>query len=175
MLPFIIMISGYGAYQLFRKVSYVFIMNMAAVIFISLFFGGWLFDYYFIYPSKAATWWGWENKTAIELVMKNKSSYQYIFVSDFYTGATLAYAVYAQLDPVVYRNAIANPVAMADGRHLIKIDNVYFGSLDIDETRMAQNIIPPSSLYIGRPEEMKSPETVNAPDDNRLIFNIYRK
>lgn len=132
-----------------------------------------LMRYYFEYPVYAATWWGWENKAALDVARQHESEYDQVFISDFYSGATLAYAVYNQVDPMQYREAIAHPVTLADGRHLIKIGHYYFGSLDMDPTRLGQRIIPPKSLYIARPEEPPSSKSITAPDDGRVLFYVY--
>ncbi|MFA6569891.1 MAG: glycosyltransferase family 39 protein [Bacteroidota bacterium] len=134
----------------------------------------WSLRYFTEYPYYAATWWGWENKAAIDLGTKYENDYDYIFISDFYTASTLAYAVYKSVDPITYRYVVSHPVTLADDRHLIKIGKFYFGSLDIDSTRLKQQIIPPRSLYIGRPEEADGVDTINAPDDGRVLFKIHR-
>lgn len=129
--------------------------------------------YYFEYPEYAATWWGYENKKALDLAGERENSYQQIFISDFYSGAPLAFAVYHSLDPLEYRYSINNPVFVADGRKMIKIGKYYFGSLDINKERLSQKIIPPQSLYIGRPEELGGEEQIVAPEDGRLLFVIH--
>jgi hypothetical protein len=68
---------------------------------------------------------------------------------------------------------VINPIEFADKRSFIKIGKYYFGSLDLNKERLEQNLIPPNSLYIGRPEEADSDVTINAPDDGRILFKIY--
>lgn len=130
--------------------------------------------YYFEYPVYAATWWGWENKKAIDYAHKLEENYDNIFLSDFYTGMPLAFAVYNQIHPDVYRKALENPVVLADQRHLIQFEKYFIGSLDINATRLLSGIVPPKSLYIGRPEETPSEEIIRAPDDGRTLFYIYK-
>ena len=146
---------------------------------ISIMFGfvistGWyVARYHFDYPRYGATWWGWENKAALDLAKEQESRYETIFISDFYTGAPLAYAFYNQLDPRLYRAALANPIKVADDRTVIKIGKYYFGSLDLDTKRVAQGVIPPKTLYIGRPEEADGSDVIRAPDDGRVLFKIH--
>jgi len=130
--------------------------------------------YYFEYPVYAATWWGWENKAAIDYSKERENQYDYIFLSDFYTGMPLTFAVYNQIDPLVYRQAVYNPITLADDRHLIQLGKYFIGSLDIDSSRLESGIIPSRSLYIGRPEEAPSDETIRSPDDGRTLFRIYK-
>jgi 4-amino-4-deoxy-L-arabinose transferase-like glycosyltransferase len=132
-----------------------------------------LLRYYVDYPVYAATWWGYENKAEIDYAKDRESQYDNIFLSDYYSGSTLAYAVYSAYDPVQYRYAINHPVILADGRKFIKLGKFYFGSLDLDKTRLSQGLIPPKSLYIGRPFEADSDENIFAPDDKRILFKIY--
>lgn len=192
MLPAPFFMVGYGMYKLIKLVSdsstpgeslratslgvslrqYLFSGIIAFGFILSL--GSLLIRYYLEYPVYAATWWGWENKAALDYAKERESGYDNIFISDFYTGGTLAFAVYNQYDPLTYRYAVNNPVTLADGRSLVKLGKYYFGSLDINRERFSQNIIPPKSLYIGRPEEADSSETINAPDDGRVIFKIYK-
>lgn len=177
MLPTPFLIGGYGLYKVTSLFSAKRIKGLTAILISVLFafsLGSLLVRYYLEYPVYAATWWGWENKAALDYAKARESGYDNIFISDFYTGATLAFAVYNQYDPLIYRYAVNNPVTLADNRHLIKLGKYYFGSLDINRERLSGNIISPKSLYIGRPEEADSSETVNAPDDGRVIFKIYK-
>ncbi len=176
-LPVPFFIVGYGIYQVLSflnsgKLRSLFILAVTLGFMISL--GSLLIRYYLEYPVYAATWWGWENKAALDLARANQLQYDNIFISDFYTGSTLAFAVYNQYDPTQYRYAITHPVVLADGRNLVKLGKYYFGSLDINSQRLSQNRIPPRSLYIGRPQEADSNETINAPDDGRVIFKVFR-
>jgi hypothetical protein len=77
------------------------------------------------------------------------------------------------VNPQEYREAVNNPVTLADNRHFIKIGKYYFGSLDIDKKRFEQHVLPPRSLYIGRPEEFESDLKIVAPDDGRILFKIF--
>lgn len=178
MVPAIFMFVGYGLYKSVSLVSRIKNRSTLFLLIIVVFFvlsqGFVLIRYYFEYPIYAATWWGWENKAAIDYAKNFETQYDYIFISNFYTGATLTYAVYNSYDPIEYRMAVQNPIVMVDGRHLVKLGKYYFGSLDIDEERLQQNIIPAKSLYIARPEEADSKETINAPDDGRVLFKIHK-
>ncbi len=178
MLPAPFIFVSYGLYKSFSiltgKLKHKNLFPAVVATGYVLFLGVLLIRYYLEYPVYAATWWGWENKAALDYAKKRESDYEKIFISDFYTGAPLAFAVYNAYDPREFRKAINNPITMADNRHLIKLGKYYFGSLDIDKERLESGIIPPKSLYIARPEEADSPETINAPDDNRIIFKIYK-
>jgi 4-amino-4-deoxy-L-arabinose transferase-like glycosyltransferase len=178
MLPAPFIFVGYGLYKSFlflsEKLRYRNLFSAAVAIGYTLFLGTLLIRYYLEYPVYAATWWGWENKAAIDYAKKIEPDYDRIFISDFYTGAPLAFAVYTAYDPLEFRKAVNNPVTLADGRRLIQLGKYYFGSLDIDKERLKSGIIPSKSLYIARPEEADSEETINAPDDDRVIFKIYK-
>ena len=177
MLPAPFMFVAYGIYKTIsiKKSQYTHMIFPLVITLFSVFsLGSVLIRYYKEYPVYAATWWGWENKAAIDYAKESQESYDNIFISDYYTGAPLAFAVYSRYDPVEFRKALNNPVVMADSRHLVKLGKYYFGSLDVDKKRLEEGIIPPKSLYIGRPEETDTGETINAPDDNRIIFHIYK-
>ena len=169
--PFIFVSAGiYYAAGYFKR-SRLFALVMSFIV--VLYMGHTLIRYYIEYPVYAATWWGWENKAALDYAKVRENLYDNIFISDFYTGSTLAFAVYNQYDPLKYRSALESPVVLADNRHLIKLGKYYFGSLDLDSQRLSQNIIPPKSLYIGRPEEPDSQEKIVSPEDGRIIFKIF--
>ena len=153
-------------------VKYIFSVIITGIAVFSLL--GWLIRYFYFYPKLGATWWGGINKIALEAAFKEQDKYTHIFLSDYYSGMPLSFAVYTQADPRVFRQAVLNPVVLADGRHLIKLGKFYFGSLDIDKTRMNKNIIPVHSLYFARPEEAVSEEAIHAPDDGRVLFYVYR-
>lgn len=177
MLPAPFIFTAYGIdYSLFFFKKYMKVWTAAVVIscLFTVSLGMLLIRYYQEYPVYAATWWGWENKKAIDYAKKYEDQYDYIFISDFYTGAPLAYAVYNSYDPVAFRRALQNPVVLSDNRHFIELGKYYFGSLDLNKERLNSNIIPSRSLYIARPEEADSNETINAPDDGRIIFKIYK-
>lgn len=177
MLPAPFIFVAYGIYKVTTLLNnqYKKWITLFTLTFICIFtLDFYLIRYYLEYPKYAATWWGWENKTVLDYAKKNEDKYDYIFISDFYSGSLLAYSVYNSLDPIEYRYAISNPVSLADGRSFFRVGKYYFGSLDIDEKRKQINLIPPRSLYFARPEEANSGETINAPDDDRIIFKIYR-
>lgn len=177
LLPVPFIFAGLGIY----KLQNFFRFNqklLLAVLFYLLMLGYLchnLITYYFEYPVYAATWWGWENKIALDYAKDREEKYQHIFISDYYTGLPLAFAVYNSIDPVEFRKAINNPIFLKDNRKFINIGKYYFGSLDINKDRLQKNIIPPSSLYLGRPEEADSDITIRAPEDGRIIFKVYEK
>lgn len=154
--------------QKFRTLSSLFIC-----ILFSFSLGLWLMRYFLEYPIYAATWWGWENKAAFDYAKSRESNYDKIYISDFYTGSVMAYAVYNSIDPNIYIQAIANPQYVADGRKMIKIGKYYFGSLDLNPERITNKIIPDRSLYIGRPEEPAGEDDIRSPGDKRIIFVVH--
>ncbi len=178
MLPVPFVIVSYGIMMAFSKTSFYKRRYWILLAFLlcgyTTGFLGYTLRYHLDYPRYGATWWGWENKTAIEYARNHEDQYDQIFISDFYSGAALAYAFYAQIDPIAFRLARENPIVVADDRHVIKIGKYYFGSLDLDDKRMEMGILPPKTLYIGRPEEPKGQGTILAPDDNRVLFNIHK-
>lgn len=177
LLPAPFVFTAYGIYKtsaLIKKFKWNFLFSFLLSMFVAIAIGSLLIRYYFEYPVYAATWWGWENYTAYHLAKENEMKYDQIFLSDFYTGMPLAIAVYDKVDPITYRSAVKNPVYLADNRKFIKLGKFYIGSLDIDKKRLESGILPSHSLYIGRPEEVNSSETIQAPDDGRLLFQIYK-
>lgn len=145
------------------------------VLLVTLSFGYYLVRYHIEYPRYSANWWGGENKDAIDMAIREQDNYNYIFLSNFYTGIDLATAVYTQQDPLSYRSAKETPVEFVDNKLFIKIGKFYIGSLDLDEKRAPSDILPPKSLYLARPEETKSAETINAIEDGRVLFYIHRQ
>ncbi len=176
MIPVPFFIVAYGVNGLIRKVNNVRFI-MLGVILLTLAYVCSIFivliRYYREYPVYAATWWGWENKAALDYVKLNESRYEQIFLSDYYSGITLAYAVYNKVDPLEYRRVINDPVVLADSRHFFRFGKLYFGSLDLDEDRLKSKIMPSKSLYIGRPEEPEGEDRIVAPDDGRLLYVIH--
>ncbi len=173
--PFIFV--GYGINKLYTSLRNNWLRKIVSIlisVLVVVSMGSLLIRYYFEYPLFAATWWGWENKAAIDYAKEREDQFDRIFISDFYTGSVLAFAVYNKIDPYMYREALAHPVTMADGRTLVQLGKYYFGSLDIDNNRLSAGIIPPKSLYFARPEEADSGQVIKAPDDGRIIFKIYQ-
>lgn len=176
MLPAPYFFVGFGLYKtlnLFQKIRYRQMIPISIAVGFIITLGSQLIRYYLEYPVYAATWWGWENKAAIEYAKTRESAYDKIFISNFYSGATLAFAVYTSYDPLQYRYAKNNPIIIADGREVIQLGKYYFGSLDLNPERLKNNIIPPKSLYIGRPEEPMGEDAILAPDDKRVLFVIH--
>lgn len=172
--PFFIVASGLVyAWSNLKNNAYA-VLKLIIIMGFVVSFGYYLSRYHLEYPHFAATWWGWENKAAIDLALAEQEKYDQIYLSNFYSGLELAFAYYTRLDPRLYRQIKANPVTLADGRHFWQFGKFYIGSLDLDKERLAQNLILPKSLYIGRPEEADSSETINAPDDGRILFKVYR-
>lgn len=153
------------------------VLKRYATLFIGLLFAVslsiYLLRYHLDYIRYAATWWGWENKAAIEYALAREDDYDMIFISNFYTGAELAYAFYTSYDPLAYRQAKQKSVILADNRQFMRLGKFYFGSLDIDEDRSKMGLIPKRSLYIGRPEEADGEATISSPDDGRVLFKIH--
>lgn len=176
MLPTPFFFVAYGINGLIRRVNSTRFM-MLCVFLLALGYVWSIFTvlirYYREYPVYAATWWGWENKAALDYAKSNESLYEKIFLSDYYSGITLAYAVYNKVDPLEYRRVINNPIVLADNRHFFRFGKLYFGSLDLDGERIESKIIPPNSLYIGRPEEPEGSDRITAPDDGRLLYVIH--
>lgn len=176
MLPAPFIFVAYGIYKSITAITAVISKKILILGFVLLFavsIGRLMVTYYLEYPVYAATWWGWENKAAIDYIRGREKDYDYIFLSDFYTGMPMAYAVYNSIHPTVYQQAVNNPVIFADGRRMIKFGKIYIGSLDIDKNRLNQEIIPKRSMYLGRPEEADSGNNITAPDDRRVIFRVY--
>lgn len=136
--------------------------------------GYYLLRYHLEYAAYAATWWGWENKAALDLAFSEEKNYDQIFLSNFYSGMDLAFAYYTAADPEKFREAKAKLVTLADNRQQIKLGKMYIGSLDLDEARLKTGMLPARTLYIGRPEEAESSDVIRAPDDGRILFKIYR-
>lgn len=173
--PFFIVAVGLkSVWEMTNKTYLANLLKAAIVSGFALSLGYYLVRYHLEYPTYAATWWGWENKAAIDLALKEQDRYDQIFISNFYTGAELALAYYTTYDPVAYRQAKTEQVTLADGREFVKMGKFYIGSLDIDEKRMFEGILPSRSLYIARPEEVAGNEMIVAPDDKRVLFYIYR-
>lgn len=177
-VPPLMIITGVGLLAAIVQVKRLALVRRAVYIVLILGFTGslgyYLVRYHSEYPSYAATWWGWENKAVIDLAIKEQDKYDYIFLSNFYSGLDLAFAYYTNQDPLVYRNARSNQVILADNRQFIQLGKFYIGSLDVDKKRLVSDIIPPRSLYIGRPEEADSSENITAPNDGRILFKIHR-
>ncbi len=184
MLPAPFIFVGYGIYKLlqfspsrspFGHLEGVTKLLLPGVITFGfvLSTGTLLIRYYLEYPVYAATWWGWENKAALDYAKARESQYEKIFISDFYSGGTLAFAVYNKYDPLEYRYAINHPISLSDGRKMVRFGKYYYGSLDLDDERLRNKVIPDNSLYIGRPEEPEGEDRIVAPDDERLIFVVH--
>src|SRR3989338_471466 len=120
-LPAPFIITAYGLNRISFLLSHkknLYYLGITFVFVVSL--GTVLIRYYFEYPQYAATWWGWENKAALDYAQERKNLYDNIFISDFYSGGTLAYAVYNKMDPRQYRYAISNPVTLFKDKKFFK-------------------------------------------------------
>lgn len=174
MLPPLYVFIAAGIHFFFRRFAKISLTGTMVLSFTAaLFMVFYLMRYYLEYPVYAATWWGWENKAALDYAAAKQEDYERIFISDFYSGSALAYAVYNSVDPDSYRLAKAEPVTLSDGRHFLKIGKYYFGSLDLNNKRLEEKVIPDKSLYIGRPEEPAGEDEILASDDGRLIFVVH--
>lgn len=151
-----------------------FVLKTGLIVFFLFSFSFYLIRYHLDYKTYAATWWGWENKAALDLAFREQENYDQIYLSNFYSGMDLAFAYYTAYDPIAFRKAKTNRIIVADGREQIQLGKFYIGSLDIDSVRIGQGVIPSKTLYIGRPEEYDSSENITAPDDGRILFKVYR-
>lgn len=178
MLPAPMILTAYGLIVLYSKLKQISYAKLSAVVFVLIVagfgftLGRQLLTYYYEYPVYAATWWGWENKALVEYARSNNDKFDHIFITNFYSGSPMAYAFYTEYDPVLYRQAMNNPVAIGD-RRLINMGKYYFGSLDIDPNRVQLGIVPPKSLYLARPEEPEGNIAVRSPSDGRVIFSVH--
>ncbi len=177
MLPAPFLFTSFGVIYLISEVHKKFLFFSSALLIAIVFLysfslGRTLLTYHLEYPNYAATWWGWENWSAIHYGLEREAQYDHIFISDYYSGSALAYAFYGKFDPIRYREAIANPVTIAD-RKLVNMGKFYFGSLDLDKERLRNGIVPLKTLYIGRPEETDGAGTINTPDNTRILFKIH--
>ena len=176
MLPIPFIFVSYGmltVFTLVKKYRWRRLLLALVVVGFSASLLNYIIRYHLDYVSYGATWWGWENKAAIDYARARENQYDQIFISNFYSGVDLAYAYYTRFDPLTYREAVNHPVVVADNRHEIKLGKYYFGSLDLDAQRLQMHVIPPRTLYIGRPEEPDGQASITAPDDGRILFKIH--
>lgn len=176
--PFIIVSFGlFEAWQFVKnyrpKWSRFLVGTVAALFGISI--GLYIWRYQLDYPRYAATWWGWENKAALEYAKDREDQYDQIIFSDFYTGMPLALGFYSQSDPTIWRDARDNRVILEADKQFMKVGKYYIGSFDLSNTRLAEEVLPPRTLYIGRPEEPDGIATILAPDDGRILFKIHER
>jgi len=88
MLPAPFFIAGYGLYKFtafFKRPKTAIAASLVVSLVAVFFMGSLLIRYYLEYPVYAATWWGWENKKAIDYAKEREAKYDKIFISDFYT------------------------------------------------------------------------------------------
>lgn len=175
MLPAGLTFSAAGIYFFLKLVKQITNLKILLAFLFMCSFVYYFVRYHVEYPVYAATWWGWENKAAIDLATKEADNYDQIFISSFYSGTDLAFGFYNAVDPSEYRKIKSNPIILADNRKFFKFGKFYIGSFDInDNNRLNSGIIPSRSLYIARPEEISSAEVIRAPDDGRILFYVYR-
>lgn len=176
MLPAPLVFTAAGISQFWQMMTKIKRKKLAWLILVigfSASLGTYLARYYLDYPAYAATWWGWENKVAIDYAKNHEKEYEKIFISDYYTGTTMAFAVYEQIDPLDYRRALKNPVVFGGDHHFVKFGKFYFGSFGLDEKDLQEKIIPEKSLYIAGPMEPEGEAKIVAPDDGRVLFKIH--
>lgn len=170
--PFVFVAAGLD--QFWQKMGQLGLKRLAFLI---LFFGfltslgSYLLRYYLDYPAYAATWWGFENKAAIACAKKYENDFEKIFISDYYTGTTLALAFYEKLDPRVYQQALAQPLVFS-GHQFIKFGKFYIGSFALDKPEFKEKI-PENSLYLAGPMEMNGQAVITSPADNHDLFKIH--
>jgi hypothetical protein len=176
MLPAPFIFVSYGIYKFYQVMTKKDLRNLSLVILFigfSLSISSWFLRYHLDYPAYGTDWWGWENKVAIEFAKKNENDYEKIFISDYYTGTTLAYAFYQQLDPTFYRERLNNPVNF-NGHQFINFGKFYIGSFALDQASAIKKIIPPHSLYIAGPLEEEGQSVIKSPADGRALFKIHK-
>jgi len=172
--PFVFVSAG--IYHFWQKFKELKLKNVALIILFCGFMfalGSYLLRYHLDYPAYAATWWGWENKVAIDYAKEHENEYEKIFISDYYTGTTLAFAFYEKLDPLFYRQSLANPLTFGGNHQFIKFGKFYIGSFALEEKNKRQKIIPEKSLYIAGPMEPDGQAVITSPDDGRILFKIH--
>lgn len=177
--PFFFVGTGIISFYLFLKNKYFKVKNSIIRLVISLIiisgFSLYLIRYYHDYPVYGATWWGYENKIALDYAFNNQDKYDAIFISNYYTGLDLAFAFYTSFDPPEFRKVKKNPVIINGEKSFLKFGKFYIGSFDLNDQLLHEKVIPAKSLYIGGPLEPVSAEKIIAPGDQRILFNIYRQ
>lgn len=102
---------------------------------------------YFLAPKEYSNFWSYQAKLASEKVLKNKDSYDYIFLSDRIDSMEFAYPVYAKIDPVKIIEQNRNKVKL-NSYFFKKFDNVYISSIPESEIESFLKGLQGNILYI---------------------------
>ena len=153
MLPPLMLLAAFGAEKVFHshnryKTLIIFII-IGLYILEQIYF---LDRFYFIAPNKFARYWSYSAKHASQITLREKSNYNYIFLSPRIDNMEFAYPVYAKLEPkdVIAQNQHGT---MLNGYKFLNYGNVYIGTIPQEKTKEFLKSLPGSYLYLGPVEE----------------------
>ena len=169
MLPPFLIINSVGAVYLIKSSKNfrgkLFLFLISAVVLIQFVFLA--EKLYFVSPNKFANFWSYPAKTASEIAINRRTSYDYVILSKSIDNIEYAYPVYAKVDP---RNVIAQNMKKSDleGFPMKKFGKVYIGDLTAKNLSKLENRLKGKILYVGAYGLKDQPkgkyETVYSPD-----------
>lgn len=166
LLPPLIFLSALGFYSIYRvkKIRLLLICLAGFMILQSLITFERLF---FISGIKYANFWSTTARRVSELADRQKSKYNYIFISDKIDNIQYAYPVYAKIDPnqVISQN---QNQSVLNSLKFNKYDNIYIGSIPQKDIENFVQNINGRVLFIGTSEEKQNLQGVSIQKLNPL-------
>ncbi len=145
-------LSGLGLLALYNQKSKLPLMLVSFALIIQMIF--FLQKLYFLAPREYANFWAYSAKLATNIVLENRSQYDYIFVSDQIDSVEFGYPVYAKVNPADVIDRNKNKYQL-NGLSFKKFDNVYVGFIPKTDTEKFLNTIKGKVLFIGDAEMSK--------------------
>jgi len=175
MLPTLQIFAGFALNELYlwSKLSKIRILLFTiGCLLYTLSFSNWLLRYIYQYPTYGQYWYDSAVKEEIEYAKSREGEYDHVILSGAYGKASIYYAYYLGIDPVVYREAEKNKITI-DGVPMVQIGKYYFGDLRPNGRSENSLDLPRNTLVIADTTFSYGDETINAQDDGRIIYKVF--
>lgn len=156
MLPPLIFLSAYGLSSILNlSQKKYWPLKLALILGFVIQFVFFAEKLYFLSPNKYAQFWSYPAKQASILAMESKDKYDDIILSTRIDNIEYAYPVYQSLDPNLVIQQNRQGVIL--GKYKFKkFDNVYLGSIPVEEIEGFLDNMGGSYLYVGTENDAKS-------------------
>lgn len=168
MLPPLIILSGLGLTIVLNHRNRLLVVGLGAIFIIQFIF--FIQKLYFLAPNEYSNFWSYPAKIASELAIKERSKYEYVFVSDTIDSIEFAYPVYNNVDPkiIIYQNKNKTLVGDLPFR---KYEHVYIGKIPNGDIQKVTSNLKGSILYIGTSQnKLRDYETIEVNGVKSLVI-----
>lgn len=157
MIPSLILFAALGLSSLMKNKRLLAIITILFIIQF-IFFAQKL---YFLAPNEYSDFWSYPAKLASKIALEEQHKYDYIILSDRLDSIEYAYPAYAKIDPSLIIDQNKNKSNL-NSFAFKKFDNVYIGTISLQQTENLKKDLKGSLLYIGSSsEDTKSIQNVD--------------